>query len=59
MCYSYFFMLISFGMFYSKYRYEQQKKKKGQQKKSAGECLLFVNFVISINFMHKILSFNT
>lgn len=29
------------GLFvYSKYRYELQKKKKDQQKKSAGECSL-------------------
>lgn len=39
-----FSKLSTFYIFDSKYRYEQQKKKKVQQKKGAGECFLFVIF---------------
>lgn len=38
------------GLFvYSKYRYELQKKKKDQQKKSAGECPLPQIFYLYLN----------
>ena len=30
----------------SKYRYELQKKKRGQQKKSAGDCLICFSFLL-------------